>query len=86
MKRRPAQNIPISEFGSITSPDCFPIEEVVEALLGAQEYSQGQDDEAQLLYEPAIEIGEKTLDLEHPDITTWLNNLAGLFSAQMNVL
>ena len=43
---------------------------------------QGKYDEAKPLYERAIAIGEKTLGAEHPDLASWLNNLAGLLQAQ----
>lgn len=35
-------------------------------------------DEAELLYRKAVEIGEAALGPEHPDLATWLNNLATL--------
>ena len=44
---------------------------------------QGKYDEAMPLRKRCIEIGEKSLGPEHPDLAVWLNNLAGLLSAQV---
>ena len=41
---------------------------------------QGKLDEADPLYLRVIEIGEKTLGPNHPDLATRLNNRAGLLS------
>ena len=38
----------------------------------------GKLDEAEPLYRKAVEIGEAVLGPEHPDLATWLNNLATL--------
>ncbi|CAN0586242.1 unnamed protein product, partial [Ectocarpus sp. 12 AP-2014] len=43
---------------------------------------QGIYDKADPLYLRAIEIGEKTLGPDHPDLATWLNNRARLLKAQ----
>ncbi|MEL6338224.1 MAG: tetratricopeptide repeat protein [Pseudomonadota bacterium] len=48
--------------------------------------AQGNYDEAKPLYERAIAIGEKALGAEHPDLATWLNNLAHLLEAQVCVV
>ncbi|CAN0540172.1 unnamed protein product, partial [Ectocarpus sp. 8 AP-2014] len=42
----------------------------------------GKFDEAEPLYVRAVAIGEKVLGKEHPDLATWLNNLAGLLHKQ----
>ena len=44
---------------------------------------QGKYDEAQPLYRKAIEIGEKTLGKDHPDVATRYNNLADLLQEQV---
>ncbi|CAN0601310.1 unnamed protein product, partial [Ectocarpus sp. 12 AP-2014] len=41
--------------------------------------TQGKYDEADPLYLRAIEIGEKTLGPDHPDLATRLNNRARTF-------
>lgn len=38
----------------------------------------GKLDEAEPLYRKAVEIGEAVLGPDHPDLATWLNNLATL--------
>lgn len=38
----------------------------------------GKLDEAEPLYRKAVEIGESVLGPDHPDLATWLNNLATL--------
>mmetsp|Transcript_4240 Transcript_4240/g.13993 ORF Transcript_4240/g.13993 Transcript_4240/m.13993 type:complete len:96 (+) Transcript_4240:346-633(+) len=43
---------------------------------------QGDYAGAKPLYERAIEIGEKTLGPNHPNLAIRLNNLAGLLEAQ----
>ena len=44
---------------------------------------QGKYDEAEPLFRRAIDIGEKTLGPEHPNLATGLNNLARLLRAQV---
>ena len=44
--------------------------------------AQGKLAEAEPLYQRAIEIGEKTLGPDHPNIATRLNNLATLLQDQ----
>ena len=44
---------------------------------------QGKYAEADPLYLRAIEIGEKTLGPDHPELATRLNNRAGLLAAQV---
>ena len=44
--------------------------------------SQGKYEEAEPLYQQALEMLQKLLGTEHPDIATSLNNLAGLYSSQ----
>ena len=44
---------------------------------------QGKYSEAKPMFERAIEIGEKTLGPNHPDLAVWLNNLAGLLESQV---
>ncbi len=43
---------------------------------------QSKYDTAEPLYKRAIEIGEKTLGTDHPDVATRYNNLAGLYESQ----
>lgn len=38
----------------------------------------GKLDEAEPLYRKAVEIGDDVLGPDHPDLATWLNNLATL--------
>jgi len=45
---------------------------------------QGKYNQAKPLYERAVEIGEKTLGPNHPDVATGLNNLALLLKAQVS--
>ena len=45
---------------------------------------QGDYAGAKPLYERAIEIGEKTLRPNHPDLATRLNNLAELLESQVS--
>ena len=45
--------------------------------------SYGKYDKADPLYLRAIEIGEKTLGPDHPDLATRLNNRAELLRAQV---
>ena len=45
--------------------------------------TQGKFEEADSLYLRAIEIGEKTLGPDHPDLATRLNNRAGLLRKQV---
>lgn len=47
---------------------------------------QGKYVEADPLYLRAIEIGEKTLGPEHPDLATRLNNRAELLKAQVSAV
>ena len=47
-------------------------------------YIQGKYSEAKPMLERAIEIGEKTLAPNHPDLATWLNNLALLLRDQVD--
>lgn len=47
--------------------------------------AQGRYDEADPLYLRAIEIGERTLGPDHPDLAKWLNNRAGLLESQVRV-
>ena len=44
---------------------------------------QGDLKKAEPLWHRAIEIGEKVLGKEHPDVAVWYNNLAGLYQAQV---
>lgn len=44
---------------------------------------QGKDAEADLLYLRAIDIGEKTLGPDHPDLAVRLNNRALLLKKQV---
>ncbi|CAN0356259.1 unnamed protein product, partial [Ectocarpus fasciculatus] len=44
---------------------------------------QGKYQEADPLYLRAIEIGERTLGADHPDLATRLNNRAGLLEKQV---
>lgn len=48
--------------------------------------SQGSYDEAAPLYQRALAIREKALGLEHPDVATSLNNIAGLFKSQVLII
>ena len=48
--------------------------------------TMGQYDEAEPLFRRALAIGEKTLGPNHPDVATWLSNLASLLYAQGNYL
>ncbi|CAM9639559.1 unnamed protein product, partial [Hapterophycus canaliculatus] len=43
---------------------------------------QGKYEEAGLVCPRAVEIGEKTLGPDHPDLATWLNNRALLVEKQ----
>lgn len=45
----------------------------------------GKLDEAEPLYRKAVEIGESVLGPEHPDLATWLNNLATLVRDRGNL-
>ena len=47
-------------------------------------WKMGRYDEAEPLYRRALAIGEKALGHNHPDVATWLNNLANLLQAQGN--
>ena len=47
---------------------------------------QGKYDEADPLYLRAIEIGEKTLGPDHPDLATRLNNRARLLESQVRAV
>lgn len=47
---------------------------------------QGKYEEADLLYLRAIEIGEKALVSDHPDLGTWLNNRAESLRAQVRAV
>ena len=47
---------------------------------------QGKFDEADPLYLRAIEIGEKTLGPDHPDLATLLNNRARLLQQQVRAV
>ncbi|CAN0281775.1 unnamed protein product, partial [Ectocarpus fasciculatus] len=47
---------------------------------------QGKYEEAHPLYLRAIEIGEKTLGPDHPDLAVWLNNRAELLRSQTEPL
>lgn len=51
--------------------------------MDAQNFSQGSHDDATRLIERAIEVGEKTLGPEHPDLATRLKNLAGNLKFQV---
>ncbi len=44
--------------------------------------SQGREAEAEPLYQQALDIQEKALGPEHPEVATTLNNLAGLCTRQ----
>ena len=44
--------------------------------------SQGRYEEAEPLYQQALEVYRKLLGNEHPDVATSLDNLAGLYSLQ----
>ena len=46
-------------------------------------YFKGKYDEAESLFHKAIEIGEKVLGKEHPDVAVWYSNRAGLFEMQV---
>mmetsp|Transcript_23131 Transcript_23131/g.72501 ORF Transcript_23131/g.72501 Transcript_23131/m.72501 type:complete len:131 (+) Transcript_23131:247-639(+) len=46
---------------------------------------QDRYSDAELLYRRAIAIGEKALGPAHPDLATWLTNLAGLLRAQVGL-
>ncbi|CBN74654.1 kinesin light chain-like protein [Ectocarpus siliculosus] len=45
-------------------------------------HALGEDTEADPLYLRAIEVGEKKLGPDHPDLATWLNNQAVLLRKQ----
>lgn len=47
---------------------------------------QGTYTEADSLYRRAIEIGERSLGSDHPDLGIWLNNRACLFKSQVGRL
>jgi CHAT domain-containing protein/Flp pilus assembly protein TadD len=47
-------------------------------------YQQGKYNQAESLYKRSLEIGEKALGSNHPDVATSLNNLAGLYYSQGN--
>ena len=47
---------------------------------------QGKFDEADPLYLRAIEIGEKTLGPDHPDLATLLKNRARLLQQQVRAV
>lgn len=47
---------------------------------------QGRYGEADPLYVRAIEIGERALGRDHPDVATGLANRAGLLMAQVGVV
>lgn len=81
--QRPSDHIgPQSQLGSITSPDCWSFRSAVE-VVRAHDFSQGKYNE-KALFERAIEIDEKTLGSEHPDLATRLSNLAGLLKSQVD--
>ena len=44
--------------------------------------SQGRYEEAEPLYEQALELSQRNLGENHPDVATSLNNLAGLYRSQ----
>ena len=46
---------------------------------------QGELKKAEPLWHRAIEIGEKVLGKDHPDVAVWYNNLAGLYQAQVRL-
>ena len=50
--------------------------------VGYYQKDRAQYAEAEIFYQRAIAIGEKTLGLEHPDLAVWLNNLALLYVEQ----
>ncbi len=45
-------------------------------------HAQGRYAEAELLYKRALEIREKALGPDHPDVANSLNNLASLYDEQ----
>src|SRR3989338_6000626 len=45
-------------------------------------YQAGKYSQAEPLYRRSLEIREKVLGPEHPDVAASLNNLAGLYDAQ----
>ena len=47
---------------------------------------QGKYEKAEPLYQKSLEILEKTLGKDHPDIATNINNLALLYQAQACLL
>ncbi|CAN0518413.1 unnamed protein product, partial [Ectocarpus sp. 12 AP-2014] len=62
------------------SDDLEVAKDVLDKADGLRE--QGKYTEADPLYLRVIEIGEKKLGPDHPDLATWLNNRAGLLYAQ----
>jgi tetratricopeptide (TPR) repeat protein len=44
--------------------------------------SQGRYEQAEPLYQQALEMWKRLLGDEHPDVATSLNNLAGLYDSQ----
>ena len=47
---------------------------------------QGKYEEADSLHLRAIDIGEKKLGPDHPNLATWLNNRAGLLENQVRAI
>lgn len=45
-------------------------------------YQNGQYDRAVVVAKKALEVAEKNVGLNHPDVSTSLNNLAALYKAQ----
>lgn len=48
--------------------------------------NQDKDAEADALFKRAIEIGEKSLGSDHPDLAVWLHNRAWVLTRQVRTI